>query len=120
MFLGVTKRCICECSEDIQACLSFSVNVVCVLPECHPPIESHSKDGGGVNVWNGGVVKCDPGFCIVFLCPGCDECECRFGGGDLESVCVEPLFKYVDVLLKVCGGGLRFRVLCVYGDVVGV
>ena len=76
VFFGVTEGCICKCSEDIQASLSFGVYVVSVLPECHPPIESHSKDGGGVSVGYGGVMECDPGPCIVFLCPGCDECEC--------------------------------------------
>ena len=56
VFLGVTERCICECSEDIQASLGFVVYVVSVLPESHPPIEGHSKDGGGIGVGNGGVV----------------------------------------------------------------
>ena len=56
VFLGVTERCICECSEDIQASLGFVGYVVSVLPECHPPIEGHPKDGGGVGVGNGGVV----------------------------------------------------------------
>ena len=55
---------------------------------------------------------------VVFLSPRCNECKCRFGCGDLESIVIEPLFECVHVLLKMCGGGLGFRVLCEDSDVV--
>ena len=67
VFLGVTERCICECSEDIQAGLGFSVNVVCVLPECHTPIVSHSKDSGGVSLRDRCVVQRNPGA-VLYSC----------------------------------------------------
>ena len=35
VFLGVTVCCVCECSDDIQPGLGSSVNVLCMLFECH-------------------------------------------------------------------------------------
>ena len=50
------EGCISECSEDVQAGFSFSVNVFSVLPERHTSVVGHSKRGGGVLVGNGCVV----------------------------------------------------------------
>ena len=46
VFFGLTEGCICECSEDVQADFSFSVNVVSVVPERQTSVVGHSKCGG--------------------------------------------------------------------------
>ena len=91
-----------------------------MLPERHSSVVGHSKDGGGWVVGDWAIVECDCGLEGVFAVPGCDECEDGLGGGALESICVEPLFEGVDVLLELCGGGLGFGVLCEDGEVVCV
>ena len=89
-------------------------------PERHSSVVGHSKDSGCGGVGDWAIVQCYYWLKGVFSVPGCDEGEGGLGGGDLESICVEPLFKYMNVFLEVCGRGVGFRVLCVYGDVFGV
>ena len=38
VFLGVSICSVCESSDDIQPGLGFSVNVLCMLFECHPSV----------------------------------------------------------------------------------
>ena len=38
VFFGVTVCSVCECSQDIQTLLGFSVDVICVLSEFHASI----------------------------------------------------------------------------------
>ena len=38
VFLGVTVCSVCECADDIQPGFGFSVNVLCMLFECHPSV----------------------------------------------------------------------------------
>ena len=66
VLFGVTIRCMCECSDDVQPFFGFCVNTVCVLFERHPSVECNSKDGGCVCDWDGSVVDCDVGLCGVF------------------------------------------------------
>ena len=120
MFLGVTISGGGKSSEDVQAGLCFGVNLGRMFPERHSSVIGHSKDGGGWVVGDWAIVECDCWLEGKFAVPGCDEGEVGLGRGDLESVCVEPLFEGVDVLLKVCGSGLGFGVLCEDGEVVCV
>ena len=66
VFLGVTVCCVCECSDDIQPGFGSSVNVLCVLFECHPSVKCHSKDCGCVVDWDGGVEECNMWLGVVF------------------------------------------------------
>ena len=50
VFFGVTERCICKCSEEVQTCFWFYVDVVYVLSERHSSVVGHSKCGGVVGV----------------------------------------------------------------------
>jgi len=62
----MTKRCVCECSEDVQAGFSFSVVT--------PSVVGLFVKGDGC------VAKFNCGLCCVFAGLGCDECECGFSG----------------------------------------
>ena len=35
VFFGVTERCICDCSGDVQTCFCFYVDILYVLSERH-------------------------------------------------------------------------------------
>ena len=63
VFFGVTERCFCNCSEDLQTGFGFSVDVVRVLLESHSFVIGHSKCCEGVGVGYGCVVECDSGLC---------------------------------------------------------
>ena len=75
VLLGVTIRCVCECSDDVQPGFGFCVNCISVLFERHPSVEGHPKDGGCVCDWNWCVVYCDVRLSIVFMGVWCDECD---------------------------------------------
>ena len=52
VFFGVTERCNCEGSEDVQTWFCFCVYVLCVLSERHSSVVGYSKCGGVVGVWD--------------------------------------------------------------------
>ena len=55
VLFGVTGRCICRCSEDVQTCLCFCSDVLYELSERHSSALGHLKCCGMVGVWlNGG------------------------------------------------------------------
>ena len=120
VLLGVAIRGGGESSEDVQASFCFCVNALDMLPERHSSVIGHSKEGWCWVVRNWAIVEGDYWLGGVFLVPGCEKGESGLGRGDLESIGFEPLFESVYVLLKVCGGGLVFGVLCYDCDVVGV
>ena len=111
VFLGVTVCSVSECSDDIQPGFGSSVDVLCVLFECHPSVQCHSKDGGSVVDRNRGVEKGYQRLGVIFSIVWCDECEGGFGCGYCKSIVGEPVFQLLNVLLKVCGCGLVFWVL---------
>ena len=120
VLLGVTIGGGGESSEDVQASPCFCVDSFNMLPERRSSVIGHSKEGCCWSVRNWTIVESDYWLGGVFLVPGCEKGEGGLGRGDLESIGFEPLFEGVYVLLKVCGGGLGFWVLCEDGDVVGV
>ena len=58
VFFGLAKRCIGECSEDIEAGFHLRVYVVYVSGEFHFVVICHSECGGRVSVRYGCVVEC--------------------------------------------------------------
>ena len=73
VFLGVTVCSVCECSDDIQPGFGFSVNVLCVLFECHPSVQCHSKDCGSVVDRDGGVEEGYMWLSVIFSIVRCYE-----------------------------------------------
>ena len=57
---GMTKRCICKCSEDVQTCFFFCVDVLYVLSKCHSSVVGYFKCGGV----DGAVRRDQGGACI--------------------------------------------------------
>ena len=72
VFLGVTIRGGCKSSEDVQAGLCLSVDMVSMLPERHSSVVGHSKDGGCWGVRDRTIVESDYWLSVVFAVPGCD------------------------------------------------
>ena len=51
VFFGVTERCYCRSSEEVQTCFCFRLCVLYELSERHSSVKGHSKCGGVVGVW---------------------------------------------------------------------
>ena len=83
VFFGVTGRCICECSKDVQTCFCFCVDELHLLSERHSSVVGHSKCGGIVGVWDKLTVPRDGRLSCIFVVPWGGECECGFCCGDL-------------------------------------
>ena len=59
ILFGVTENCIYKCSEAVQTCLYFCVEVVYVLSERHSSGVGHSRCGGDVSVWDRSTLQRD-------------------------------------------------------------
>ena len=79
----MTKRCLCECSEEVQTCCCICVDVLFVLSEHHSSVVGHSKCGGVVGVWDQFTVHRDGRLLCAFVVPWDDACQCGFFCGDL-------------------------------------
>ena len=84
----MTVRCICECSEDVQTCFWFCVDVLYVLSERQSSVVSHSKCSGVAGLWDQLTVQHDGRSSCVFVVPWDDECEYGFCCGVTFLVCV--------------------------------
>ena len=66
----MTERSNCKCSEAVQTCFCFCVDVLYVLSERYSSVLGHTKCGGVVGVWVSSPFSVMGGFRVYSLSHG--------------------------------------------------